>query len=94
MISQHTFLATNSSGDVSGILNKPDRAKCLYVFGHGAGAGMRHAFMESAADRLASRGVATFRYHFPYMEAGRRGPNPAPVLAKTVRSAVAEAAFA
>jgi predicted alpha/beta-hydrolase family hydrolase len=92
MISQHTFLATNSSGDVSGILNKPDRAKCLYVFGHGAGAGMRHAFMESAADRLASRGVATFRYHFPYMEAGRRGPNPAPVLAKTVRSAVAEAA--
>ena len=91
-ISEHTFLATNSSGDVSGILNRPDGAKCLYVFGHGAGAGMRHAFMESAAERLSARGVATFRYHFPYMEAGRRGPNPAAVLVKTVRSAVAEAA--
>jgi len=53
---------------------------------------MRHAFMEDASEGLATRGVATFRYHFPYMEAGRRGPNPAPVLMKTVRSAVAEAA--
>jgi predicted alpha/beta-hydrolase family hydrolase len=52
---------------------------------------MRHAFMEAAAARLAANGVATFRYNFPYMQAGRRGPDPAPVLAKTVRSAVAEA---
>jgi len=91
MITEHTFLATGSSGDVSGILNRPAEATCLYVFGHGAGAGMRHAFMEDAADRLAARRVATFRYHFPYMEAGRRGPNRAPILAGTVRSAVAEA---
>jgi len=48
--------------------------------------------MESVADRLATRGFATFRYQFPYMEAGRRGPNPAPVLVKTVRSAVTAAA--
>ena len=91
MISEHRFLATDSSGDVSGILVRPNVARCLYVFGHGAGAGMRHAFMEACAFRLAGRGVATFRYHFPYMEAGRRPPNPAPVLEKTVRSAVSEA---
>ena len=91
MISEHHFLATDSSGDVSGILVRPNVARCLYVFGHGAGAGMRHAFMEACAVRLAGRGVATFRYHFPYMEAGRRPPNPAPVLEKTVRSAVSEA---
>lgn len=53
---------------------------------------MRHAFMESASARLVERGVATFRYHFPYMEAGRKGPNHAPILVKTVRSAVAAAA--
>ena len=64
----------------------------MYVFGHGAGAGMRHSFMEAVAERLAEGEVATFRYHFPYMEVGRRGPNPAPVLVKTVRSAVAAAA--
>ena len=63
----------------------------LYVFGHGVGAGMRHVFMEDAVARLAVRDIATFRYHFPYMEAGRKGPNPAPILAKTVRSAVAQA---
>jgi len=89
--SEHRFLATESSGEVSAILQRPENASALYVFGHGAGAGMRHAFMEVVADRLRTLGVATFRYQFPFMEAGRRGPNPAPVLVKTVRSAVAEA---
>jgi uncharacterized protein len=86
------FQATESSGQVSGILTIPEAARSLYVFGHGAGAGMRHAFMEAAAEGLARQGVATLRYQFPYMEAGRGGPNPQPVLLKTVRSAVAEAA--
>ena len=93
MVSEHTFLATDSSGDVSAILTRPEVARAMYVFGHGAGAGMRHSFMEAVAERLAEREVATFRYHFPYMEGGRRGrPNPGPVLVKTVRSAVTEAA--
>ena len=48
--------------------------------------------METVTEKLAELGIATFRYHFPYMEAGRRGPNHAPILLKTVRSAVAEAA--
>ena len=60
--------------------------------GHGAGAGMTHPFMEDMAERLARRGVATLRYQFPYMEQGKRPPNPAPVLKATVRSAVAAAA--
>lgn len=89
--SQHRFVASESSGEVSALLTRPDDASALYVFGHGAGAGMRHAFMEAVTDRLADGGVATFRYQFPYMEAGRKGPNPGPVLVKTVRSAVREA---
>lgn len=90
-VSEHRFVASESSGEVSAILTRPNRASAVYVFGHGAGAGMRHAFMEAVSNRLAEGGVATFRYQFPYMEAGRRGPNPAPVLVKTVRSAVREA---
>lgn len=86
-----TFRATESKGDVSAILLRPDDAFCLYLFAHGAGAGMDHAFMEAAAVLLADRGVATMRYNFPYKEAGRGGPNPAKVLVETVRSAVAEA---
>jgi len=90
-VSQHTFEATSSQGDVSAILMRPEGARLLYVFGHGAGAGMTHAFMEAVAVKLADRGVATFRYNFPYKEAGRGGPNPQPVLLKTVRSAVGAA---
>lgn len=86
------FVATPSSGEVSALWIRPDHARALYVFGHGAGAGMRHAFMERAAESLAERGIATFRYHFPYMEEGRKAPNPGPVLVKTVRAAVDEAA--
>lgn len=90
-ISEHRFVATESSGEVSGLLVQPEGATWLYVFAHGAGAGMRHPFMERAAVRLGELGIATFRYQFPYMEAGRRAPNPAPVLVKTVRSAIGEA---
>jgi len=60
----------------------------MYVLGHGAGAGMRHPFLESVARRLGERDVATFRYQFPYMEAGRRRPDHATKLQKAVRSAV------
>ncbi len=48
--------------------------------------------MEHIALELAARGVATFRYQFPYMEAGRRRPDFQPLLLATVRSAIAEAA--
>ncbi|MEQ1856349.1 MAG: alpha/beta family hydrolase [Longimicrobiales bacterium] len=87
----HRFLATDSSGEVSGLLLRPRDAWAIYVFAHGAGADMRHAFMSAVAERLAGLGIASFRYNFPYMEKGRGGPNPAPVLVKTVRSAVSEA---
>jgi predicted alpha/beta-hydrolase family hydrolase len=61
------------------------------VLGHGAGAGMRHPFMEHVASVLGSHGVATFRYQFPYMEKKAGRPDPQPVLLSTVRSAVSAA---
>ena len=81
------FLASERAGEVSALLARPTDARCLLVLGHGAGAGMRHAFMEALVPRLAARGIATFRYQFPYMEAGRRSPNPRPLLLATVRAA-------
>jgi predicted alpha/beta-hydrolase family hydrolase len=71
------------------LLVRPDDAHALLVLGHGAGAGMRHAFMEALAQRLAARGVATLRYEFPYMTKGRRAPDRQPVLLATVREAAA-----
>jgi uncharacterized protein len=81
-----------SGSSVSGILLRPEGARTLYVLAHGAGAGMRHAFMEGMARRLAELDVATLRYQFPYMEAGRPRPDaPAQAMA-TVRAAVETAA--
>lgn len=79
-------------GRVSALLTRPDDARVLYVLAHGAGAGMRHRFMEAIASALAERGVATLRYQFPYTEAGSRRPDPPAVLEATVRAAVAAAA--
>ena len=82
------FLASASAGEVSAILIRPAAARWLYVFGHGAGAGMRHPFMEDAATALAGRGFATFRYQFAYQEKGSRRIDPQPILLATVRAAI------
>jgi predicted alpha/beta-hydrolase family hydrolase len=79
------------SGDVSALLLQPPDVRAVYVLAHGAGAGMRHAFMDAMAERLAERRIASFRYQFPYTEQGKRRPDPQPMLLATVRAAVAAA---
>ena len=73
------------------ILVRPEKAKSMLVLGHGAGAGMRHAFMEALTEELARVGVATLRYQFPYMEERRKVPDRPAVLMATVAAAVREA---
>jgi predicted alpha/beta-hydrolase family hydrolase len=53
---------------------------------------MNHPSMAAVAEGLASRGVATLRYQFPYMERGAKRPDPPAVAQGAVRAAVAEAA--
>ncbi len=88
------FVAGRSAGEVSALLIRPADARWLLVLGHGAGAGMRHRFMDAVARRLADEKVATFRYQFPYMEQGSRRPSPKPILLATVRAAVGAASDA
>lgn len=82
------FEASSSSGSVSAILLTPPKPKAIYVFGHGAGAGMEHPFMVRAAIELEKCSIASLRYNFPYMEEGRKGPNPPWIMQATTRSAV------
>ena len=77
---------------VSALLIRPADAKAIYVFAHGAGAGMTHKAMESNAAGLAVRGIATLRYQFPYMEKGSKRVDPPKIAHAAVRAAVAEAA--
>ncbi|HUL02330.1 MAG TPA: alpha/beta family hydrolase [Gemmatimonadales bacterium] len=83
-----------TAGTVSALLVLPPDARWVYVLAHGAGAGMRHPFLEGIAQRLAARGVATLRYQFPYMERRARRPDLPAVAVATVRAAVTEAARA
>jgi uncharacterized protein len=78
-------------GQVSGLFLRPPQAKALYLFAHGAGAGMTHRAMESNAQGLVERGVATLRYQFPYMEKGSHRPDPPKVAHAAVRAAAAKA---
>ena len=82
-----------SLGDqsVSALLIRPEDAKALYLFAHGAGAGMTHRSMASNAEGLAARGIATLRYQFPYMEKGSKRPDPPGIAHAAVRAAAAEA---
>jgi len=52
---------------------------------------MAHRFMEAIASGLSEASVATLRFQFPYLEAGRRRPDPPELCHATVRAAVAEA---
>ena len=88
------FVASEDAGEVSALLERPADAQVLYVLAHGAGAGMRHSFMDAIAAALAKRRVATFRYCFPYTEAGKRRPDHFKTLIATVRAAVVAAARA
>ena len=67
-------------------------ARYLYVFAHGAGAGMQHPFMVRASEALVRHGIATHRYEFPYMKAGKSRPDSPAVAEAAVREAVREAA--
>ncbi len=85
-------IAIDGMQSVSGLLCVPDGSRAGYVFAHGAGAGMAHAFMAGFADGLAARGIATLRYQFPFMEQGSKRPDAPPRAHAAVRAAVAEAA--
>jgi predicted alpha/beta-hydrolase family hydrolase len=86
--SEQLRFAVEGAGEVSALLLRPAKARWLLVLAHGAGAGMSHPFMEELAEELASVGVATLRYQFPYMEERRRVPDAPAVLTATVRAAV------
>ena len=59
------------------------------VFGHGAGADMRHANMQSIADAFAAVGISTLRFNFPFKEAGKSRVDSKAVSTATIEAALA-----
>jgi len=79
--------------EVSAAHGVPDGAWATLAIAHGAGAGYAHPFLLGFARGMQAEGVATLRFNFPYIEAGRRMPGPA-AHATSTWAAVAEFAEA
>jgi predicted alpha/beta-hydrolase family hydrolase len=78
-------------GSVSARYARPRAAFATIVVAHGAGAGMDHPFIAGFARAGADEGLASLRFNFPYLEAGRRSPDPEAVLRDAWRAAFAAA---
>jgi predicted alpha/beta-hydrolase family hydrolase len=77
-----------SAGSVSFIIDGADDSRTTIVLAPGAGADMRHEFMQFFAQRLAASGHRVVRFNFLYAERGRRAPDKQPVLEATYREVV------
>lgn len=86
---QYKFLASKSKGIVSATHQAAQKPIARFVMGHGAGANMSHAHMQSLADALADNGIETLRYNFPFMESGGGRVDTLPVCLDTIENALA-----
>lgn len=87
-----TINVSESLGGVSAEIMSVERMDFLFVFAHGAGAGMMHPFMVKLSEALLTHGIGTMRYNFPYMERGSKRPDPPAVAEKAVSRAIQAAA--
>jgi hypothetical protein len=81
-------LTVDGSTRVSGLWQRARGARTLFLFAHGAGAGIEHPFMSAVASELATLGISSLRYQFPYMEKCGKRPDPPALCHATVRAAV------
>jgi predicted alpha/beta-hydrolase family hydrolase len=65
------------------------RASWTFVYAPGAAGNIHDPFGVYAARELAKRGVASVRFQFPYMEAGKSAPDRPAVLEDTWRAVMA-----
>jgi predicted alpha/beta-hydrolase family hydrolase len=70
---------------------KAERPTAALVLAHGAGAGQKSPWMVKAAKALAERGISSATFDFPYVTAGRKVPDKAPVLEAHWRAVLDEA---
>ena len=83
------FRIALDGGDVGALLRLPAKdQRGLLVFGHGAGADMRHRSMEAIAGAFAGIGLATLRFNFPYKEAGKSRVDSQAVSTATIAAAL------
>ena len=79
---------STSIGSVSAELLTGETMRFLYIFAHGAGAGMSHPFMVRLSKTLLDHHIGTLRYNFPYVQAGKKRPDPPAIAELSVKRAI------
>ncbi len=69
---QQLTIETRSGLSLAALYNNPADSQSLVLLAHGAGAAIQHPHMCAIATALAGKGIASLRFNFPYMQAGRR----------------------
>lgn len=72
----------------SAVYARPGKPTATVVVAHGAGAGKDHPFLRGFSDALNGLGLATLRFNFPYLEAGRKFPDRPPAAIAAWRAAM------
>lgn len=88
MTGEYTFETGN--GAVTARRYSAHEARAAVILAHGAGAGQMHPFMIAAASAFTAAGFETLTFNFPYMEQGRRVPDPAAMLERTFAAVAKE----
>lgn len=72
-------------------LHLPAKAphKATLVFGHGAGADMRHRNLQAIGEAFAAAGTGTLRFNFPFRQAGKARVDAKAVCIETITAALA-----
>jgi predicted alpha/beta-hydrolase family hydrolase len=77
---------------VSGVVGTPEwwptGTRVAVVLAHDVGSDMNGELLTSLHRGLADRGYLSLRFNFPYVEAGRKRPDPGPVLEKAFRHVI------
>ncbi|MBI4258966.1 MAG: dienelactone hydrolase [Actinobacteria bacterium] len=76
---EERFRVDTGHGEVSAVWAEPDPMRAVMIVAHGAGTGMDHPLLIGFCDVLNDAHFATVRFNFPYVEAGRKSPDRAPV---------------
>ena len=77
------------TGEVDGLFTPAADPIATLVFGHGAGADMRHANMKLIAEAFALAGISTLRFNFPFKQAGKSRVDSKDVSTGTIKAAFA-----
>ena len=72
------------------LVDGPDDAARTFVFAPGAGGSMASPFMATIARGIAEHGMRVVRFEFAYMAAGKKRPDPQPVVLDEWRAVVRE----